>query len=69
MMRNLVKSNASLEEHGWNLLPPSSDDSWDGLLGWYVEYVSKRPEMRKVSYLRERYNAALSALAASQVLV
>ena len=32
MMRNLVKSNASLEEHGWNLLPANTDTSWDGLV-------------------------------------
>ena len=62
MMRNLVKSNASLNEHGLILLPPSIDTQWDGLIQWYVDYLSERSELRKVAFLRQWHNAARTAL-------
>ena len=37
MLRNGAKGNWLLEELGWSLHPPGDMESWDGLLGWFVE--------------------------------
>jgi hypothetical protein len=64
MMRNLKKSNVPLVAHGWTLRPAHRDTAWDGLLGWYLRYLTKHAELRRVNYLRDWYRAGLAATAA-----
>lgn len=35
MLRNQAKSNWTLEELGWELLPPGDPKQWDGLTSWF----------------------------------
>ena len=62
MINNLVKSNASLDELGWILRASKIDPDWDGLLCWYVGYLAERPELHKVSFLKDRYKAGTRVL-------
>lgn len=50
MARNFAKMNWTLEELGWALYPPGSMSQWDGLVGWFLEYIGAHPEtLRSVS--------------------
>ncbi len=40
MFRNSAKSNALLEEIGWELHPAGMLNEWDGLTGWIVDHVA-----------------------------
>src|SRR5215216_163655 len=62
MLRNSAKSNWTLEELGWTLLPPGDLSVWDGLTGWLVEYVSLEPEHLQDARIKRWYNAAVRAL-------
>jgi hypothetical protein len=62
MRRNLAKSNRSIEAMEWQLLPPGDASKWDGLLAWYVDYLSPRPEMRGLPSLGGWYRAATAIL-------
>jgi hypothetical protein len=42
--RNSAKSNWTLEELGWQLVPPGKFSEWDGMLAWFVEYTARHPE-------------------------
>src|SRR5450755_762995 len=44
MVRNAAKSNWTLEELGWTLKPIDPVRAWDGLIGWFIDYLSVRPE-------------------------
>ena len=55
---NSAKSNWTLEELGWKLKASGNLKNWDGMLGWFMEYV-KENKMQKVSYIKNWYNAAL----------
>jgi len=54
---NSAKSNWTLEELGWKLKASGNLKNWDGMLGWFMEYV-KENKMQKVSYIKNWYNAA-----------
>jgi hypothetical protein len=58
MLRNAAKANWTLEELGWELLPPGNLDLWDGLMEWYIAYAQKSPEILKEPYLDQWYRAA-----------
>ena len=45
MKRNMAKSTSTLEEIGWTLHPPGKLEDWDGLLGWFMEYVFAHPAL------------------------
>jgi hypothetical protein len=59
MRRNLLKSNRSLEDLGWRLVPPGRS-GWDGLTGWYVRYLRENPSLAAASYLKGWYHAAIA---------
>ena len=62
MMRNLIKSNRTLEELDWTLHSPGRFDEWDGLLLWYVRFIDEHDDARRVSFLGKWYRAARAAL-------
>jgi hypothetical protein len=45
MLRNSAKSNWTLEELGWQLVP-AGDLQWDGLLAWFVEFLKRNQSHR-----------------------
>ena len=63
MLRNQVKSHWTLEELGWELVSPCRLEEWDGLLGWFMEYVEHHPHILHVEALRSWHRTATRALA------
>lgn len=59
---NLQKSNSSLEQTRWSLHPPGRVEEWDGYLGWFIAEVDRKPDLRKVAYLRRWHGAACAVL-------
>ena len=64
MFKNRLKDAWTLEELGWELLLPGSLDDWDGMLCWFMKYVSDHPSCLENSYIKRWYRAAERALAA-----
>jgi hypothetical protein len=61
MLRNSAKSNWTLEELGWSLLPAGDFNEWDGLIGWFVEYIRHDPTQLAERPIKRWYNAAVRA--------
>ena len=62
MIRNSAKSNWTLEELGWQLLPKGKYEDWDGLVGNFLDLVDADKELLRNSYLARWHRAAVSAL-------
>lgn len=45
VIHNDQKGHYSLELLGWTLQHPGRMNEWDGLLNWFLEYVSTHPEI------------------------
>lgn len=65
-MRNSIKSNWLLEEIGWELHDAGSLEEWDGLTGWFLDYVIKKPELLNRSYYFKRWHKALKVCLADK---
>jgi hypothetical protein len=63
MLTNSIKSNWTLEELGWELLPPGKPEKWDGMLGWFVSQITRMPSVLVAPYFKRWHNAAVSAKA------
>lgn len=61
MRRNSAKSNSTLEQLGWTLLPPGNIEHWDGLMGWFLDQVRSEPSLLDNSHLRRWHTAAIAA--------
>ena len=58
MLTNSVKSNWTLKEIGWELLPPGDIKVWDGMFNWFVEQIDDNKKLLSDKYFRIWYNAA-----------
>ena len=58
MLRNNAKSNWTLEELGWDLVPPGDFKQWDGLLGWFLEFIEQDQSHLLDGYIRTWHRAA-----------
>jgi hypothetical protein len=58
MLRNSAKSNWTLEELGWSLLPPGDINQWDGMLSWFMGFVGQNTQIAKDKYIYRWYRAA-----------
>tara|TARA_Y100000590_G_C15744769_1_gene1021545 strand:+ start:6705 stop:7274 length:570 start_codon:yes stop_codon:yes gene_type:complete len=56
---NSAKSNWSLEDLGWKL-HEQGDKEWDGMTGWFKEYVKKHEEVLNDPYVKKWHNALCS---------
>jgi 5-methylcytosine-specific restriction endonuclease McrA len=63
MIKNSAKSTWTLEELGWQMLPPGDFDKWDGLIHWFVEFVSINQEVLTNKYVSGWYKTAKRCLA------
>jgi hypothetical protein len=63
MITNSIKSNWTLEQLGWEKLPPGDCRTWDGLLGWFVEQVEREQTLLAEPYLKRWHRAALEHVA------
>ncbi|WP_420880687.1 HNH endonuclease [Rhodococcus sp. (in: high G+C Gram-positive bacteria)] len=59
MLRNSAKAHWMLDELGWTLSPPGDYAEWDGLSGWFVEYVGAQPELMADKYLARWFRATV----------
>jgi len=58
MLRNAAKSNWTLEELGWTLLPPGDYQRWDGLTGWLIRYIETHGLENQEHYVVRWYKAS-----------
>lgn len=63
MSRNSAKLNSTLEELGWSLRPPGDLRAWDGLLGWFLQYVADHTEATRQTWMKQWHRAAMLARA------
>jgi hypothetical protein len=59
MLQNAAKANWTLGELGWSLHAPGSLVEWDGLTGFFVEFIDSEKALLDDAYLRRWYGAAL----------
>ncbi len=69
MLRNSAKSNWTLEELGWQLVPPGDLKQWDGLLGWFIEFLKQNQSHLADKYIRRWHRAALETTHAVQHVI
>ena len=62
MAKNAIKANFTVNDLGWRVLPPSGQDGWDGLTGWFFDQVNKDDNLLNDPYLRKWFAAAERAL-------
>lgn len=62
MLRNSAKANWTLEELGWQLVPPGNPADWDGLMPLYIKLVESQPIFLKDKTLLDFYTLAQKAL-------
>ena len=58
MARNSAKSNWTLGELGWSLLPGGNIAEWDGLLHWFIDYTARHPNTLSNGTIRQWHKAA-----------
>jgi hypothetical protein len=61
MLRNSAKSNWTLQELGWELFPAGQLVQWDGLTGWFLEYLKNNSTHLQHHYIKLWRQAALRA--------
>lgn len=59
MLRNAAKSNWTLEEVGWTLVPAGDLLQWDGLLGWFIDYLKQDSRWLDDRYIRRCHRVAV----------
>jgi len=62
MITNSIKSNWLLEELEWTLKEPGDLKAWDGLISWFIQHTSSKPELLKNPYIKSWYYAAKEVL-------
>lgn len=58
MLRNTAKSNWTLDELGWQLLPSGDFSQWDGLTRWLISYIEEHRVEIYDTYILRWYKAA-----------
>lgn len=58
MITNSIKSNWTLDELGWQLLPSGNINNWDGMLQWYIDQVEENNTFLSTTYFKTWYKAA-----------
>lgn len=62
MLRNAAKANWTLQELGWEVLPPGDYGEWDGMLGWFMRHIQSNETLLAENSLRKWHGAAGKAL-------
>lgn len=58
MLTNSIKSNWTIEQLQWQLIPPGNITEWDGMMNWFVQQVSSDLSILENSYIKRWYGAA-----------
>ena len=62
MLRNSAKANWTLEELGWQLLPPGNLADWDGLIHDFLRLAAQEPDVIAGRERREWHRVAVQVL-------
>ncbi len=62
MLTNSIKSNWTLEQLQWTVLPKGSLKEWDGMACWFLRQVEKDPAVLQNSYIKRWHSAALELM-------
>jgi hypothetical protein len=60
MLTNSIKSNWTLDELEWKLLPPGDFNKWDGMLGWFIHQIETDKSFLANKYFKDWYYAVKS---------
>ena len=66
MLRNAAKANWTLTELGWSLHAPGSLVEWDGLTGFFLEFMDSDKSLLEDAYLQRWQSAALRDMPMSE---
>ena len=58
MLTNSIKSNWTLEQLQWRLLPEGDLTKWDGMMDWFLRQVDADPVVLENTYIKRWYAAA-----------
>ena len=58
MLTNSIKSNWTLEQLQWTLLPSGDMNEWDGMLRWFLNQIGRDSSLLQIPYLRTWFAAA-----------
>ena len=58
-LRNSAKSNWTLEELGWESHDSGDNKNWDGMMAWFMDYISKNEYVLEDAYIAKWHEAAL----------
>tara|TARA_B100001146_G_C15970704_1_gene344018 strand:- start:37 stop:633 length:597 start_codon:yes stop_codon:yes gene_type:complete len=59
-LRNSAKSNWTIDELGWELQPEGDNKNWDGMMTWFMDYISKNEYVLEDDpYIAKWHEAAL----------
>ena len=62
-LRNSAKSNWKLEDLGWEMKKKGDLKKWDGMMGWFMEYMKKAPpEICNDKYIKKWHKAAKTVM-------
>jgi len=62
-LRNSAKSNWKLEELGWKRKQKGNLEKWDGMMGWFMDYMKTAPKkICNDKYVTKWHNAAKKVL-------
>ena len=50
---NSSKANFTVEELGWDVLPPGDLAAWDGLMDWFLKYAAANPGLENNSRIAD----------------
>jgi hypothetical protein len=64
MLTNSIKSNWTLEQLGWSLLPPGDFKAWDGMTSWFLRRAKKDAQALGDPYIQKWYRAGCDVLLA-----
>lgn len=58
MLTNSIKSNWTLEQLQWKILPAGDLQDWDGMISWFIKQTEKNSNLLNIPYIKTWYNAA-----------
>ena len=62
MNNNLAKGHRTLKDLDWNRKQAGKLRDWDGLMGWFMEYISDEPSVLEQRFIKQWHRAAQRAL-------
>jgi len=71
MLTNGIKSNWTLEQLQWTLLPEGDIEKWDGMAGWFLSEIHRNPALLDdgpaAAYLKQWYGPAKEFVRTSRI--